>query len=316
MTKKIGVFPASGGLGGSIVKHILELVPASNLVFIARHPDKLAEVSAAGATVRKADYDDPSSLHRAFDGVGVLMLISYASFEYEYREKVHKIAIDSARRSGVEHIFYSSLGFGKGLSKETVAYVMKAHIATEAYLDEVAKENKNRFTYTAIREGIYSESFPIYTAWFDPKNPADEITIPHDGSGPGVAWVKRDELGEATAKLIAQYAKNPEAFPYLNKTILLSGARVLTLAETVEILGRIVGKPLRIRQISVDEYTALPQIGDRHTYKGVNLSREWTTAWEGIRRGETAVVDPLLQQILGREPEDFETTVRKLVTSN
>ncbi|KAL1881583.1 hypothetical protein Plec18167_003180 [Paecilomyces lecythidis] len=316
MTKKIGIFPASGGLGGSIVKHILKQVPASNLIFILRHPDKLAEVSAAGATVRKADYDDPASLERAFDGVGPLMLISYASFEYEHREKVHKRAIDAARRSGVEHIFYSSLGFGKGLSKDTVAWVMKAHVATEAYLEQIAKENKNKFTYTSIREGLYSESFPIYTAWFDPKNPADEITIPHDGSGPGVAWVKRDELGEATAKLIVQFAKNPEAFPYLNKTILLSGPRVYTLAETVEILGRIVGKPLKIREISVDEYTSLPQIGTRHTYHGVNLSREWTTAWEGIRRGETAVVDPLLQQILGREPEDFETTVKNLVASN
>lgn len=192
---------------------------------------------------------------------------------------------------------------------------MKAHIETEAYLEEIAKANMNKFTYTAIREGLYSESFPIYTAWFDPKNPADEITIPHDGSGPGVAWVKRDELAEATAKLIFQYAKDPEAFPYLNKTIFFSGSRAITLAETVEILGRVIGKPLRIRQISVEEYAALPQVGNRHTYKGVNLSKEWTTAWDAIRRGETAVIDPLLGQVLGREPEDFETTVRKLISA-
>jgi len=233
------------------------------------------------------------------------------------RVQAHRRAIDAARRSGVKHIFYSSLAFGGNLQKETAAHVMRAHLSTEKYLEELAAQTTAKsFTFTAIREGLYSESFPIYTAWFDPHNPVDEITIPHDGSGPGVAWAKRDELGEATAKLIRQYAQNPEAFPYLNKTIILSGPRVLTLKETVEALGRIVGKDLRIRQITVDEYAALPQIGDRHTYHGVNLSKEWATAWEGIRRGETAVVTPLLGEILGREPEDFETTVRKLIKGN
>lgn len=229
-------------------------------------------------------------------------------------QQAHRRAIDAARRSGVKHIFYSSLAFGGSTdNKETAAHVMRAHVATEKYLEELIKHQK--FTFTAIREGIYSESFPIYTAWLDPHNPpADgEITIPHDGSGPGIAWAKRDELGEATAKLIRQYAQNPEAFPYLNKTILLSGPKVLTLGESVETLGQIIGKELRIRQISVDEYATLPQIGDKHTYHGVNLSKEWATAWEGIRRGETAVVTPLLGQLLGREPEDFETTVRALI---
>lgn len=82
---KIGVFPASGGLGGSIIKHLQHLVPATNLILIARYPDKLASESGAGATVRRADYDDPASLERVFDGIGALMLISYASFEDEHR---------------------------------------------------------------------------------------------------------------------------------------------------------------------------------------------------------------------------------------
>ncbi|KAL1999401.1 hypothetical protein VTN02DRAFT_4577 [Thermoascus thermophilus] len=311
---KIGVFPASGALGGSVVKHLQRLVPASNLILIARYPDKLASESRAGATVRRADYDEPESLERVFDGIGTLMLISYASFEDDHRIQAHRRAIDAARRSGVKHIFYSSLAFGGPTdNKETVAHVMRAHVATEKYLDELTKQQK--FTFTAIREGIYSESFNLYTAWFDPLNPPADgvITIPHDGSGPGVAWVKRDELGEATAKLIVQYAQNPEGFPYLNQTILLSGSKALTLRETLDVLGRVIGKELRIRQISMDEYPSLPQIGDKHTYHGVNLSRQWATVWDGIRRGETAVVSPLMREVLGREPEDFETTVRELV---
>lgn len=194
---------------------------------------------------------------------------------------------------------------------------MGAHLATEKFLAELVSTSPRPITYTSIREGLYSESFPIYTNWFDLHNPVDEITIPHDGSGPGVAWVKRDELGEATAKLVAKYATTTNAnvaaeFPYVNKFLLLTGPKVYSLNETAEILGRAVGKDVKIREISVDEYAKLDHKG-RHTYHGVDLAREWATAWEAIRRGETAVVTPTLKEILGREPEQYEVTIQSMV---
>ncbi|CAI7649914.1 unnamed protein product [Penicillium discolor] len=309
MGAKIGVFPASGALGSSIVNHLVKLVPESDLVLSARHPEKLHDLKQAGATIRRADYDEPTTLDTAFEGVDVLMLVSYASFEIDHRVKAHRLAIDAAIKSGVKHIFYSSLGFGGDLTNHTIAHVMGAHIETEKYLSSL----QDKVSYTIVREGLYTESFPIYTAFFDPQNPTDDVAIPHSGAGPGVAWVKRDELGEATAKLIASYVNNPTSFEYVNKALLLSGSREISLAETVEIIGRAIGKPLKIREISVDEYVNLPQIGDKHTYKGVNLSREWATAWEAIRQGEAAVVSPVLGEILGREPESYETTIKALI---
>lgn len=195
---------------------------------------------------------------------------------------------------------------------------MGAHLATENYLAGLP----GRFTYTAIREGIYSESFPMYTGWFDLKNnpPSEQqdyededIKIPHDGTGPGIAWAKRDELGEATAKLVVSYAKNPEAFPYLNKVVLLSGPDEVSLRETVNVLGRVAGRPLRIREVGVDEYVAL-SVNEKTKYSG--MAREWATVWEAIRRGETAVVTGVLKEVLGREPERFEGTVRGIFQSS
>ncbi|KAJ5691903.1 hypothetical protein N7462_001326 [Penicillium macrosclerotiorum] len=327
-TTRIGVFPASGGLGMSIVHHLTKLVPPSQLILIARHPEKLAELNHSGATLRRADYDDKSTLENAFDGVDTLILISYASFEIKHRvevreskmgveseestntiNQVHRLAIDLAIKNGVRHIFYSSLGFAGDLEDDSVAHVMGAHLETERYLSELT----DKITYTSVREGLYSESFPIYTAWFDPQNPVDEITIPHSGSGPGVSWVKRDELGEATAKLVVSFIKGPMSFRYLNKKVLLSGQREISLSETVDIIGRALGMGLKIREISVEEYVSLPQIGDKHTYHGVDLSREWATAWQAIKNGETAVVSPALRDILGREPEAYETTIKSLI---
>lgn len=218
------------------------------------------------------------------------------------------MAIDEARRSGVKHIFYTSLAFGGNVEETSAAYVMHAHLETEKYLAELP----GFFTYTAIREGIYSEAFPLYTAWLDLRSPRTEIPIPHNGSGPGVAWAKKDELGEANAKMMVSYTKNPQAFPYLNQVILLSGPKEWSLKDTVNAVGRITGYPMHIREITVDEYAMLPENAVKYTYRGVNLSREWATVWEGIRRGETAVVSYILKDWLGREPEDFETTISRL----
>jgi nucleoside-diphosphate-sugar epimerase len=242
--------------------------------------------------------------------------LCWAKKSYTNNIQAHKKAILAAQKSGVKHIFYSSLGFaGNETNNTSVAHVMGAHLLTEKFLAELPGTT----TYTVVREGLYSESFPIYTNWFDLRNPANEITIPHDGSGPGVAWVKRDELGEATAKLVARYATatggNPavvEEFPFVNRIVLLTGPRVYSLSETVEILGRVVGRDVRIKPVTVDEYAAFDHKG-LHTYHGVNLAREWATAWEAIRRGETAVVTPTLKEILGREPEDYEATIRELL---
>jgi uncharacterized protein YbjT (DUF2867 family) len=331
--KKIAIFPASGGLGGSTYTHLLGLVDPKDIILISRSPEKIdPKLKEAGATARAADYDKPETLDHAFDGASSLMLISYPSPAHVHRSKVgdtnrfkpsvtraysvgnqvHKLAIDAARRSGVTHITYSSLAFGGDCEPSSSAFVMQAHLDTERYLASIAAEDKS-FTYTAIREGIYSESYPAYTAFFDIRSPVEEIKIPHDGSGPGIAWAKQSELGEATATLVAQHAKAPGEFAHLNKTLLLSGPRAWSLAESVDVIAKELGKRVVIRQVSVDEYAELLEVKGAMQYVSGNMAKDWTTAFEAIRAGETAVVSPMLASLLGREPESFDVTIRALV---
>jgi uncharacterized protein YbjT (DUF2867 family) len=89
----VGIFPASGGIGGGTVQHISTRLPAKNLTFIARSPEKLEQQRLSGATIRKADYDDTASLEHAFDGVDTLFLISHASVEHHHRSEVRLQAI-------------------------------------------------------------------------------------------------------------------------------------------------------------------------------------------------------------------------------
>ncbi|KAK4466573.1 hypothetical protein QBC42DRAFT_216631 [Cladorrhinum samala] len=338
--KTIGIFPASGGLGTSTYTHLLNLVPPENVILISRHPDKIptkytggTQAEAAGVRTRQASYETPpSDLEKsAFAGIDVLFLISYPSHVKDYRIKVQLPAIDAARRAGVKHIFYSSLAFAGDPARDpaaastSAAEVMQAHLATEGHLRHLAETAgpASGFTYTVIREGIYSESTPIYTSFFDPNDassssPASSegdsaILIPHDGKGKGVAWVKRDELGEASARLIARYASSspssPESFNYVNKIVLLTGNKEWTLEDTVKVLGEVSGKPeLKIREISVDEWVQLPQV--KKYFPREEDARTWATAWEAIRQGATAAVTRDLEEILGRRPEDFDVTLK------
>jgi hypothetical protein len=145
-----------------------------------------------------------------------------------------------------------------------------------------------------MRAHIDTESYPFYTAFFDPENPSSEIKIPHDGSG---------------SELIRRFVDQPAAFEYRNSTVLLSGSKTLTLAETVAALSRLAKTQVKIRQVSDDEYAKQPQNAAGFTYKGVDYSRAWVTSFEAFKRGEGSVVSPLLEELLGRKPEEFETTI-------
>ncbi|KAK2024404.1 NAD(P)-binding protein [Colletotrichum zoysiae] len=312
--KSIGIFPGSGGLGGSTYDYLLKLLPADHIILINRHPEKVPqEHIKSGVRARKASYESsPADLEAVFSGIEVLFLISYPSHVHDYRRKVQLPAIDAARRAGVKHIFYSSLAFGGDLGDSSLAEVMQAHLDSERHLAEAAASDPG-FTYTAVREGLYSESYPIYTAFFDVNAPpaTDEVLVPHDGSGSGVAWVRRAELGEATAKLIAQYSWDPDHFPHVNATVLLTGPRAWSLAETVAALGRAAGRPgLRVVEVDVDEYVRLPQVLAR--FGSPDKARTWATAWRAIEAGETAVVTDTLREIIGRDPEEFDVTIQRL----
>ncbi|KAI9150125.1 hypothetical protein HJFPF1_09880 [Paramyrothecium foliicola] len=311
--KTIGIFPASGALGTSTYTHLLKQVPHDKVILISRHPEKVPrEYVESGVQNRQASYESlPSDLETAFSGVDVLFLISYPSHVHEYRSQVQLPAINAAHKAGVKHIFYSSLGFALPHHDDTRAEVMRAHLDSEDQLRMLGNADKS-FTWTSIREGLYHESFPIYTAFFDPKNPVDEILIPHDGSGPGISWVKRDELGEATATLIAQYAKDPGSFQYVDHLVVLTGPKEWSLGETVEVLSEVAGKVVKIRNVTVDEYASQPQV---QQYFDEEKARTWATAWTAIREGETAYVSPTLREILGREPEAFDVTIRRMYAS-
>ncbi|CAD0055172.1 unnamed protein product, partial [Aureobasidium pullulans] len=253
------------------------------IVLIARNPRKISKAwTDAGVETRYADYDKEETLKDVFVGIKHLNLIS--------------------------HITYSSLAFGGDGNPTSLAYVMQAHLDTEKHLASIAKNN-SAFTYTIVRQGLYSESFPLYTAFFDLKNPTQELYIPHDGKSPGIAWAKQDELGEATAKIIAQQDQSGHRSLYVNRTLLLSGPKDWSLEQSVAVLGEAAKRGVKIKPVTKEEYASQPSINGASGYGSGEAGIKWATAFDAIREGEACVTRTLLGDLLGREPESFDRTI-------
>ena len=197
---------------------------------------------------------------------------------------------------------------------------MQAHLRTEAYftslkLETIEGSDKKLITFTAIREGIYSESFPMYTGFADLQRPPEELKIPHDGSGPGIAFAKIDDLGEATAKLVKEYLDQTRKFRYRDQVMLLSGPKAWTLVDAVRLLGRLKGKEIHLKQARCDEYVAEPRVQIMLGSHGPGeVPEQWVTSFDAVKHGECAVTSTELGRLLGREPEGFEETVRRMIT--
>ena len=69
---------ANGKLGGHVVANLRTLVGPSGFVAGTRDPSSAfaRELAASGVQVRRADFDEPSTLAAAFEGVETALIIS------------------------------------------------------------------------------------------------------------------------------------------------------------------------------------------------------------------------------------------------
>ncbi|KAI0753323.1 NmrA-like family protein [Daedaleopsis nitida] len=297
MTRYV-VTGTTGGLGSQVFKHLVKLVPASDIIVSLFNPaGASAAIKESGVEIRRGDYGDPASLDPAFAGADKLLIVSYPSIAHELRVAQHKNAIDAAKRAGITHVYYTSLAF----AADSVAAVMQAHIDTERYLKE------SGLTYTVLREGIYSESFSLYLGFWSPAEQSDEVLIPHsDGA---IAWVCREDLGEGTARIMGELTRTSQG-GYENETRLLSGSRSITLKEIAEKITAISGRRITLTVCSEDEYVKA-NVGKRGPRGEEEFLRKWATTYKALERGELDVVDPLLHKVLGRGLKPFEDTLKE-----
>src|ERR1700757_1743410 len=100
----IAITGATGHLGRLVVNKLKDKVAASDIVALARSPQKAEDL---GVMVCEADYEKPETRERARAGVDTLLLIS--SSEIGKRATQQHNVIEAAKKAGVKRIVYMSL---------------------------------------------------------------------------------------------------------------------------------------------------------------------------------------------------------------
>ena len=85
----IAITGASGHLGRLVVPRLRAALPTTDIVALARSPEKAADL---GVAVRAADYDKPDTLDAALAGADTLLLISSSDIGRRVEQHTNVIA--------------------------------------------------------------------------------------------------------------------------------------------------------------------------------------------------------------------------------
>ncbi|OCL10558.1 NAD(P)-binding protein [Glonium stellatum] len=301
---------ATGKLGSAVLKALLEnnLIAPNELVISTSSnasDSRWGAVRAKGVSIRYGSYDDSASLEKAFEGCKRLFLVSTPRISMDFnnakpgegREKHHMLAINAARKAGIQHIYYTSLAFGSN----SKAAVMRAHLRTEEYLASL-----NDIGYTVIREGLYNESWPLYFGHYSVSDDQrKEVIVAGDGK---ISWTAIKDLGLGTALILAAPSKD-----YASRTLYLSSLSSKTLTELAQIISGIKGEGVKLKIVPQEEYENY-YIGEREMGEG-NV-KWWSSTYAALEDGECKIHDGTLEQLLqakGHHLQPLEATVRKML---
>ncbi len=99
----LAVCAASGQLGRAVITALI--ANGQTPIALARSPEKAKDL---GVEIRPGDYNDPTALEHALQGVERLLLISGMDAP-EKRIGQHRNVIHAAQKNGVQKIVYTSI---------------------------------------------------------------------------------------------------------------------------------------------------------------------------------------------------------------
>jgi NAD(P)H dehydrogenase (quinone) len=284
MSQQILITGASGGLGGGVLDSLLKLVPAARLIALGRKRESMDRFAQQGVEVRIADFDDAAATEKALSGIHSLYLVPTAA---PNRLEQHQRVIDTAKRTGVQHLFYSSVihhgETGHGA-------IISDHQRTEEML--VA----SGIPHTFIRNSIYLDVLPMMLG-----NAAQTGVFAYPDAPTGVSLAARADMAEATAKIIATPALHGLPHP-------LSPAQAISYKEVADAYGRVIGKPVKHVPCTVAEHQEALIKGGIPAHLAPFLAAMARGLAEGVIREPNSE----MQELLGRAPTGVEAFLRAI----
>lgn len=266
---------ATGALNGATVDHLLEHIPAEEVVVAVRDTAKAQRLAERGVAVRQGDYADPASLPAAFAGADQLLLVS-SNDPGADAVGLHRAAIDAAVAAGVGRILYTS---HQGAAPDSPFGPARDHAATERMLAE------SGVAWTSLRNGFYAHSLD----WLlGPWRETGVVSVPADGP---VSWTAREDAAEAAARILIADGG------YEGPTTLTATATP-TLAEIAALASQLTGRTIGFERVDEADWVAARVAAGQPEF----VARFTLGMFQAASGGFFAGTDPLLGTLLGREP--------------
>ncbi|KAJ5951904.1 uncharacterized protein N7479_010317 [Penicillium vulpinum] len=329
MTLKYLITGATGGLGAGVLSYLVANVPASEYAAASSKEENRKRFEDQGIAFRVASYDDPQTLETAFEDVENLFFVSTATFDVEKRRKQHQNFVTAAKKMNVKHASHQSPNTTIPANMEATGMVYISRIrriwfrlqggcptspSGDRGNDETVSQAptvtihpasltpaRAGINFTSIREGLYTDAFPVFMGWYPSTS---TVYLPSDGP---IAFTLRSELGEANARLMIRGG-------YDREIVLLTAQQTVTFSEIVDLINETTGRDVKFELVSPEEFLRLKTADEGGKPEG--FFRALLSWYDSISKGETCTIDPLMADLLGRQPVPPREALRAFLTEN
>ena len=252
---KVAVTSASGQLGSSIIRHLIDEIGKENVIGIARTPEKAKH---PGIEIRRGDYNSRPEFEDALKGVDAVLLVSGLD-EPNKRIEQHRNVIEAAKTNGVKKIVYTSI-VGDA-EKNDFSPVVQSNRQTEKDIQNAGMD------WVIGRNGIYIEPDLEYI-----DNYIKDGEIRNCAGDGKCAYTSREELGFAYAKMLTDTKHDGQIYNLVGEPI--------TQTQLAKYINQVYDTKLVYHPISVEEYSL-----DRKAKLGDFFGSVITGIYEGINSG-------------------------------
>jgi len=233
---------ATGQQGGAVAR---ELLAGGHMVrAMTRKPDgdKARALAKLGATVVPGDLDDPASLQRALAGVwGAYAVQNTWEAGVDKEEEQGKRFAELARKAGVQHFVYSSVG---SAHRKTGI----PHFDNKWRVEETVRQ-LGFPSYTIVRPVFFMENW--ISPWFKPAIDQGQLAV----------GLKPDTMLQMIAVAdIGKYGRFAfDQHQALNGQALDIAGDALTMPEVAKCISAAAGRPVTFVSVPIEEVRKFSQ---------------------------------------------------------
>jgi|GEM_PF-106808 len=285
---KINVLGATGQLGRKVVQSLLDQgASAGDLMATVRNPGKAEDLEDLGVTVRKGDYEDPTSLRIALQGTEILMLVPTTA-PVEPRIQQHFNAVEAAKECGVRRILFASLS--------TAGFLDSKFLITPFLLYAESKLRLSGMDWTILRNNLYLD--PI-ADWIPEL--VEMKRLPYPVKQGRVAYVSRDDLARASAAACLNSGHSNQVYE-------LSGPDALSMEELAITISRVTGRSVRFDSVTEEEFAEVCRQGTEDVPDF--FIEILTSLYRAVDNKEFKAVTNHVERITGTRSETVESYLR------